>query len=1061
MTSTASLLPPPDDPSIGDVLPLGEFLWSLRQRGIATGLRDYRSLERLLLRWPSTDPVLLRDAVAAIVARNEQELADVRTAYDEWFDEKEPAPPPPPPRTRQVPRARTFLAALALVLLVISALSGWKVWRWKHQPTPTHIEQPRPSARANTPTPPPPPPLPPEPRGNSLRTPAVAAGIAALVIVCAAAIWQTQRRRARWKRAYLNETIAGTTGPSRYETTVKRAEPLIDRTLVEDVATIIGQGVEVDEQSDRLDIEQSLRLTLGAGMCPQLAFEAPPRNAAVLVLQDTGAEMRPWREKVDALVAELVRQRVAIERWFFNSDPSTVWSESFGQRVTLERLSGQRGELSLLIISSGDTAGRIIEQHASACMVLRRWAYRAWLNPVANAAYWPSALWRLPIRVWPFTRNGLRGMAWDLAHTSLAVPNDLADAPRAVGEDDIERMKRLIALVPSPTLALADELRRRYAPDIPEEVVLFLAAEGTFRGERYCLPKEETVRLLAAERTDTPSRERRIRHFLLEVLHDSEPAAGSVAHLRWQLDLAMQQMQVSAMGEGSYAEPLNLLGALAEGPLREEVEAAVGTLRHTPPVERAVRRTLRDAASRLPSVVPDSVRTLPPRLAWPGWAAIPIAAVIACCSFLAARPAGRGTGELLHHKVAYQLTSTGNGNYSLTPIGAAPRTASIYTGERKLTDTKVPGNVQTAVDGVYLQARAELTTGQLALSNLVWVPKRVPPPMRLVPDEKPPVAASMGPVHLQPFEHGATALNVNVPTRTAPGTLHIDNEPTVPASLPAGLGRLTVMAAAITVRDAANLQIAWNGSDLTLPPGRYSVTSQVSGIVLASAIAQIKAGQRTSVPIKPSRGVASLSVTSSATATMRLKTPRKDAQLVESTPGHYDLFAPGGTYDVAVAVTGYVPSTVAVTVVNGAAHQEMLAPDTLFEQSSASLDQQTLVSKKSTTYKVEERTAFELVHPDGSVTSFRKIAGRDAWRERGGQSSAGSSTSQMAVSNEHAWGGPLRVKNTEGMILKGSQDLFIPNRVTPTGSGVDDTSAYVLVAGTWQPYGSVRDSASK
>jgi len=71
---------------------------------------------------------------AAIVARNEQELADVRTAYDEWFDDREPAPPPPPPRTRRVPRARTFHAALVLVLLVISALSGWKVWRWKHHP---------------------------------------------------------------------------------------------------------------------------------------------------------------------------------------------------------------------------------------------------------------------------------------------------------------------------------------------------------------------------------------------------------------------------------------------------------------------------------------------------------------------------------------------------------------------------------------------------------------------------------------------------------------------------------------------------------------------------------------------------------------------------------------------------------------------------------------------------------------------------------------------------------------------------------------------------------------
>ena len=1041
MTSTASLPPPPDDPSIGDVLPLGEFLWSLRQRGIATGLRDYRSLERLLLRWPSTDPAMLRDAVAAIVARNEQELADVRAAYDEWFDEKEPAPPPPPPRTRRVPHARTFFAALALVLLIISALGGWKVWRWKHQPTPAHIEQQGPSEKDKTSTLPPPPPLPPEPRGNSLRTPAVAAGITALVILCAAAAWQTRRRRARWKRAYLSETLAGTTGPSRYETTVTRAEPLIDRNLVEDVATIIGQGVEVNEQSDRLDIEQSLRLTLGAGMCPQLAFEAPPRNAAVLILQDTSAEMRPWREKVDAFVAELVKQRVAVERWFFHSDPSTVWSESFGRRVTLERLSGQRGELSLLIISSGDTAGRLIEQHASAGSVLRRWAYRAWLNPVANAAYWPSALWRLPIHVWPFTRNGLRGMAWDLAHTSLAVANDLADAPRAVGEDDIERMKRLIALVPSPTLALADELRRRYAPDIPEEVVLFLAAEGTFRGERYCLPKEETVRLLAAERTDTPSRERRIRHFLLDVLHDSEPAAGSVAHLRWQLDLAMQQMHVSAMGEGSYAEPLTLLGALAEGPLRDEVEAAVGTLRHTPPVERAVRRTLREATERLPSVVPDSVRTLPPRLAWPGWAAIPIAAVIACCSFLAARPAGRGTGEIMHHKVAYQLTSIGNGNYSLTPIGAAPRTTAIYANEQRLTNVHVPGTMSNGISGVYLQARAELPTGQLALSNLVWVPKRVLPPELPKPlDVKP----------IQPAGEHSTippAARTTVPQQLA-GTLHLDVATT---ALPAEMTRVPMTPATIVVRDAASRQIAWNGTDLTLNPGQFSVTSDVGGTVLTVTTVQIHAGHKTSVTVRPDRGVVSLSANASAPASMRLKTPRNGAQLLERGPGHYDLFAPGGTYEIAVSVAGYVPGTVPITVINGAGHKEIFAPDVLFEQSSAALDEKRLVSKTSITYKVEERTAFDLVRPDGSVTSFRKIDGSDTWRESGG---AGSST-------DHAWESPAHMKDTQGMILKGSQPLFIPNRVTPAGSGIDDKSVYVKVAGKWQPYGSVRDSASK
>src|SRR5438270_2213382 len=771
MRVTSTAWPPPDDASLGDVVPLGEFLWSLRQRGMTVGLRQYRSVERLLLRWPSTDVRLLRDAVASLIARSEQEEAEVRAAFDEWFDET-PAPPPAPEVRIAVPKSHVPMTVLALVLLAIFAVAGAKAWRLMHPPAQSSHIPPGPDVPdAATPRPPPPA-LPPAPRGDSARIAAMAATLAALLILFGAIARRTRRRRAQWKRNYLSDSLGETTGPTRYEPSVKRAEPLIDRTWVEDVATIIGRGVDTDETSDHLDIEQSLRLTLRAGMRPQLAFEPPPRNAAVLILHDISSEMRPWREKVDAFVAELIRQRVAIERWFFDSDPSTVWSESFGQRITLERLSGQRGHLSLLVISS-DAAGRLADEHASMA-VLRRWNYRAWLNPVANVEYWPAALGRLPIRVWPLTRNGLQGMAWDLAHTSLAAPNEVVDAPRPVSADDVERMKRLIALVPSPTLALADELRRRYASDIPEEVVLFLAAEGVFRGERYCLPKDDVARLLAAGRIDAPSREKRVRSYLLEVLRDSEPEEGSVAHMRWQLDVTMQQLHVHAMSGDDHTEPAAVLGTLAEGPLREEVEAAAGLLGAAHPVGRTVRRALRTAASRLPDAIPQSVRALPPRLVWPGWAALPIAAVIAACTFAGLRPVGRGTGDVLQHELRYQLTKSGNGAYSLSRIAQAPASAEIYVNTRPLQNVNVPGTVHVDADGVYLQARAKLPAGQLALSNLLWVPKRVvqtPPAIRIakMPEAKPPDAKPVG------SKETPLASSPQKPLQF--GTLHIDVEP--------------------------------------------------------------------------------------------------------------------------------------------------------------------------------------------------------------------------------------------------------------------------------------------
>jgi len=177
-----------------------------------------------------------------------------------------------------------------------------------------------------------------------------------------------------------------------------------------------------------------------------------------------------------------------------------------------------------------------------------------------------------------------------------------------------------------------------------------------------------------------------------------------------------------------------------------------------------------------------------------------------------------------------------------------------------------------------------------------------------------------------------------------------------------------------------------------------------------------------------------------------IKSQRPDVQLVQTDAGRYDLFAPSGKYEIELGVPGSDRVTEWVSVTTGVRRQEVIAPDILFESGSAALDQQTLTSTTKKTYKVEERTEFEIVRTDGSVVAFRKIAGRDVWRETGANQKL-----------DLDYGGAVRVNRVDGMILKDAQDLFIPNRVTPAGSGVDDKSAFVLVGGTWQPYGTVRD----
>ena len=46
---------------------------------------------------------------------------------------------------------------------------------------------------------------------------------------------------------------------------------------------------------------------------------------------------------------------------------------------------------------------------------LRRFALRTWLHPVGDSRRWRPALRRLPLRVWPMSRAGMLGAAYELA----------------------------------------------------------------------------------------------------------------------------------------------------------------------------------------------------------------------------------------------------------------------------------------------------------------------------------------------------------------------------------------------------------------------------------------------------------------------------------------------------------------------------------------------------------------------------------------------------------------------------------------------------------------------
>lgn len=717
MTSTPSGSPPPD----ASALPFAELLAELRRRGFGIGLHDYKDVARLAARWQGVDRATFRDALAALLARNAEEVQGIRAAFDEWMDVPPPSPPPAPPPQ---PRARTWHVVALALLLVAGGAGGawWLLARYYEMQRKVVVEPGRqpPVPVTERPTTPPPV-LPVPPRKPASELPWLAAAAAAAVTLVALGIWETRSRQKRWAGKYWRYVLSQEPGPHHYELRLGRPAPALPRDVVEEAATILGRARETDPaDGDVLDVDGSLHRTLGAGMAPHLVFAPPPRAAPVLVLQDVSWQMRPWAAKVDAFAAALRRRGVLIERWYFDGDPLQVSRAPHGRTIALESLSLSRAEASLMVLSSGQGIGaarlRVLAR------LLGRWRFRTWLHPVGNPAYWRPEIASLPLRTWPMTPAGVRAAAVELSRRGdLGVPPKLA-RPRDVTSGDVERMRQLLAMSPGPTLELAGELRRRFAPEVPEEVVLFLGAEGVFYGETIPVPPGQLPRLLAAAALE-PVRERNVRRYLLDVLRDSRPPEQSGAYLRWQLDEAVQRLRL----DPADAEARDLVQSLANGPLRDEVHAAVSA--------QGLGVEVKDRPVReLSQAPPRSLGKRPPLWAWPR-AATAVAALLVVLppTLVLTRRVAAERGDPIPHRQVLSLTR--DAEYNLV-IGASPLTkvAVLYRGDEGFSQVDLPSKfvVEDQFRGAWFRLREPLSAGNLLTSGPVWVPaarKRPAAPM--------------------------------------------------------------------------------------------------------------------------------------------------------------------------------------------------------------------------------------------------------------------------------------------------------------------------------------------
>jgi hypothetical protein len=549
------------------------------------GLHEHMALGRLLSRWEDLDPAALGASIAALVARSDEEVQTARRLFEELYVHAaagaKPVRPPAPAATAT--RAAWWWPPAAVVaasglLLVIAVLAGYYIQQAPAAATDYPPPPPPPSVldgpvEARPPTPPP---LPDPPVRNA--TGAVWQTGLALFLVALAGAWGLDRRRAHrgWRHDSWRRALGALPGPYHLDLRVRGLEARLPRADVEDAAAILGRIYRADERTRELDPGASLRETLRRGLLPTLVFRRVRTARPIVVLQDVGLDMAPWRAKVERLLGDLRRQGVVLERWYFNGDPRRLSAQPVGAQVPLAHVIGLRPDSPVLVVSAGGGLAALGDDH-DWLRPFEESERRAWLTPVTDQRLWPPILSAPAVRAWPMSREGLTGAARALAGQETADPVRAAILGEGhVYADDVERLRRLASLVPHPTPEFLEWLRQRFAPDVPDAAVAHVVhAAGASGLPEVRLSSEDVVRLAAATRAETPALERAVRQAIVDALHDSEPAPGSAAHLRWRLAEALQQLHLAALGHGDAARPRAALKELAAGPLWEEVQHAM------------------------------------------------------------------------------------------------------------------------------------------------------------------------------------------------------------------------------------------------------------------------------------------------------------------------------------------------------------------------------------------------------------------------------------------------------------------------------------------------------
>jgi uncharacterized protein with von Willebrand factor type A (vWA) domain len=753
-------------------LPFSDFLELLRAKGFGVGLHEHLALGKLIERWDSTDRDQLRNAIAALVARHDEEVRQIAALFDECY---------PIERVvagegvsaggqikekhfrlvRAIRSARIWLVGLVLAsglaagliaigLLVNTPLPTLPASPFAPLDRPAIFVDPAGIVVPNSVVESPPDvggPMPTSPPRTNWRGLAWLGGLT--LVVALASFWGARLRAGarRWTADAWESALASMPGPFHAALVLKDLITRLPRADVEEAATVLGRSFSRDRPGRLLDVRESLRQTLRSGMQPHLIFRPRRIPQAILVLQDVSQSMVAHTRRVDSLCRDFQRQGIALDRWFFDGDIGLPARRRFGVPVALDTLLRTREDGPVMILSAGFGVPAALAQSEREWMhALAKQTRRVWVNPILDPKLWPSALQRLPLTVVPMTRAGLLQAAKRLTHDDRMTGPGLGralTAPRPVTAGDVEQLRRIASLVPYPTTELLELLRQQFAPGIPESAVLYAVdrhAAGT--GLPFRMSDSEIREQLRRIRAESPALEARVRTYLLKVLSDSEPPPDSAAHLRWEASVAIHHVQLAELERTDGRAAVDALQRLYRGPLWEEIRDIVGRQSSAGPVTTQLRTAVKVKRRPDPPAYVDRTGTAEverPRWAAPGWrelaAALVVALFVSAAAAFTAPFHSRAPqlADALRLEYLPPITSTDAGRLEVRPRADLPLPLSVAlyrdrvaTGAAISVDAGNPATVPlpSSAAAVY-QVRGTLRDGTLAFSNSLWAPSVV------------------------------------------------------------------------------------------------------------------------------------------------------------------------------------------------------------------------------------------------------------------------------------------------------------------------------------------------